>query len=67
MSLLFSDVLNTASLNNYVSTVNGVEQIYKQNQSSRNFRISLTYDFGNKKINVKNRNFGNDDERRRSN
>ena len=67
MSFLFSDVLNTASLNNYVSTVNGVEQNYRQNESSRNFRISLSYDFGNKKVTVKNRNFGNDDERRRSN
>ena len=67
MSFLFSDVLNTASLNNYVSIVNGVEQNYRQNESSRNFRISLSYDFGNKKVNVKNRNFGNDDERRRSN
>ena len=67
MSLLFNDVLNTASLNNYVSTVNGIEQIYKQNESSRNFRISLSYDFGNKKVNVKKRSFGNDDEQRRSN
>ena len=67
MSLLFNDVLNTASLNNYVSTVNGIEQTYKQNESSRNFRISLSYDFGNKKVNVKKRSFGNDDEQRRSN
>ncbi len=67
MSLLFSDVFNTASLNNYVSTVNGIEQIYRQNESSRNVRISLSCDFGNKKVNVENRDFGNDDEQRRSN
>lgn len=67
ISLLFSDVFNTASLNNYVSTINGIEQIYRQNESSRNVRISLSYDFGNKKLNVKNRNFGNDDEQKRSN
>lgn len=66
MSCLFSDVLNTASLNNYTSTVNNIEQTYSQNESSRNFRVSLSYSFGNKKINVKNRNFGNDNERRRS-
>ncbi|GGG92158.1 TonB-dependent receptor [Polaribacter pacificus] len=66
MSLFFNDVLNTTSLNNYVSTVNGVEQVYKQNESSRNFRLSLSYDFGNKKVQVKNRDFGNDDELRRS-
>lgn len=67
MSLLVSDIFNTASLKNYVSTVNGIEQIYRQNESSRNLRISLSYDFGNKKINVKNRNFGNDEEQKRSN
>lgn len=67
MSLLFNDVLNTASLRDYVSSVNGIEQNYRQNESSRNFRISLSYEFGNKKVNVKKRGFGNDDEQRRSN
>ena len=67
LSMLFSDVLNIGSLNNYDSTVNNINQSYSENQSSRNFRISLSYDFGNKKVSVKNRNFGNDDERRRSN
>ncbi|WP_189603588.1 outer membrane beta-barrel protein [Salinimicrobium marinum] len=67
LSILLSDVFNTASLNNYVSTVNGIEQIYRQNESSRNLRVSLSYDFGNKKVNVKNRNFGNDEEQKRSN
>lgn len=67
VSLLVSDVFDTASLTDYVSTVNGIEQIYRQNESSRNIRISLSYDFGNKKVNVKNRNFGNDNEQRRSN
>ena len=67
MSLLFSDVFKTAGLNNYNSTVNGIEQVYRQNESTRNFRISLSYDFGNKKVSLKNRSFGNDDARRRSN
>jgi hypothetical protein len=67
LSLLFSDVLNRASLNNYVSTVNGIAQNYRQNESSRSFRISLSYNFGNKKIKVKERGFGNDATRRRSN
>ena len=67
LSMLFSDVLNTGFLNNYNSTVNNIDQSYRQNQSSRNFRISLSYNFGNKKINVKNRGFGNDEEQRRSN
>ncbi|MGO3262852.1 MAG: TonB-dependent receptor domain-containing protein, partial [Mesonia sp.] len=67
ISFLFSDVFNTASLKNYISTVNRIKQNYRQNESSRNVRISLSYDFGNKKVNVKNRNFGNDEEQRRSN
>ena len=67
MSLLFNDVTNTGSLRDYISSVNGIVQNYRQNESSRNFRISLSYDFGNKKVNVKNRGFSNDDEQRRSN
>ena len=67
LSMLFSDVLNIGSLNNYDSTVNNINQSYSENQSSRNFRISLSYDFGNKKIKENNRGFGNDDEQRRSN
>ncbi|WP_299048114.1 TonB-dependent receptor [uncultured Polaribacter sp.] len=67
LSMLFSDVLNTGSLRDYNSTVNGIEQSYSQNASSRNFRVSLSYNFGNKKVDVKNRRFGNDDEQRRSN
>ncbi len=67
LSMLFSDILNTGSLRDYNSTVNNINQSYRQNQSSRNFRISLSYDFGNKKVNVKDRDFGNDAEQRRSN
>lgn len=67
LSMLFSDVLNIGSLNKYDSTVNNINQSYSENQSSRNFRISLSYDFGNKKVTVKNRGFGNNDEQRRSN
>jgi hypothetical protein len=67
ISLLFSDLFKTAGLNDYTSAINGIEQVYSQNESTRNFRISLSYDFGNKKVSVKNRGFGNDDERRRSN
>lgn len=67
LSMVFSDVLDTGSLRDYDSTVNGIDQSYFQNASSRNFRISLSYDFGNKKVNVKERGFGNDDEQQRSN
>ncbi|MDG1396793.1 MAG: TonB-dependent receptor [Polaribacter sp.] len=67
LSVLLSDVLNMGSLNNYDSTVNNINQSYSENQSSRNFRISLSYDFWNKKIKGNNRGFGNEDEQRRSN
>ncbi|WP_298762713.1 TonB-dependent receptor [uncultured Polaribacter sp.] len=67
LSMQFNDVLNTGSLRDYNSTVSGIDQSYFQNASSRNFRIALSYDFGNKKVKVKNRGFGNDDEQRRSN
>jgi len=67
LAMLFSDVLDTGSLRDYNSTVSGIDQSYFQNASSRNFRISLSYNFGNKKVNVKNRAFSNDDEQRRSN
>ena len=67
LSVFANDIFNTSALNNLTSVVDGVEQVYGQNESNRNFRISLAYSFGNKKIKVKDRNFGNDEERRRSN
>jgi len=46
--------------------VNGVKQIYSQNESNRFVRLSVVYNFGNKKINIKDRNFGNQEERKRT-
>lgn len=67
LSLLVNDVFNQHYLKNYSSVVNGIRQVYNENNSSRFFRISLTYHFGNNKLNQKDRNFGNDEERQRSN
>lgn len=67
VALLANDVFNTAYLKNYASVVNGIKQVYSQNNSSRFFRLSLTYNFGNAKINVKSRDFGNEEERKRTN
>lgn len=67
LSIFANDIFNTSALNNLTSVVDGVTQVFGQNDSNRNVRISLSYSFGNKKIKVKDRNFGNDDERRRSN
>lgn len=67
LSLLANDVFNTAYLKNYTSVVNGIKQVYNENNSSRFFRLSLAYNFGNAKINVKSRGFGNEEERKRTN
>ncbi|HEB61621.1 MAG TPA: TonB-dependent receptor [Bacteroidetes bacterium] len=67
LSIFINDIFDTASLSHLESTINGVTTIYGQNYSSRYIRFSLNYNFGNKKIDVKNRDFGNDDERNRAN
>ncbi|CAL2102512.1 Outer membrane beta-barrel protein [Tenacibaculum sp. 190130A14a] len=66
-AVLFNDVFNTASLNNLTSEINGVRNVYSQNYNSRHVRFSLSYSFGNKKIKVKDRGFGNSDEQNRAN
>jgi iron complex outermembrane receptor protein len=65
LTLIVNDIFDTASLKDYTSVVNGIEQVYSQSYSSRFFRVSLTYTFGNKKISEKQRNFGNEEEKRR--
>ena len=67
IGILIKDILNTSSLNNLESTVNGVRQVYGQNDNNRFIRLSASYSFGNRKINEKRRNFGNEEERQRTN
>ncbi len=62
---LANDIFNTNYLKDFTSIVNGIKQVYNQNDSSRFVRLSLIYNFGNTKINVKQRNFGNEEEKRR--
>ena len=45
----------------------GIKQVYNFNFSNRFFRASLLYRFGNKKLKVKTREFGNKEEKRRAN
>ncbi|REH01785.1 TonB-dependent receptor domain-containing protein [Flavobacterium aquicola] len=66
IALLANDIFNTSYLKDFVSVVNGVKQVYSQNESNRFVRLSVVYNFGNKKINVKERNFGNQEERKRT-
>jgi hypothetical protein len=66
LTLLVNDVFNSAFLRDFTSNVNGVRQVYNENNSSRFLRLSLTYSFGNNKINVRERQVGNDEEKGRS-
>ncbi len=66
LSIQASDILNTASLSSLVSEVNGVRSSYGQNYSSRNVRLTLSYSFGNDRIKVSKRSFGNQEEQNRS-
>ena len=67
IAFLAHDIFDRGSLRSAVSEVNGIKTDFGNNYSNRFLRLSLTYEFGNNKINVRNRNFGNDSERRRSN
>lgn len=66
IALLANDIFNTSYLKDFTSVVNGVKQVYDQKESNRFIRLSLVYNFGNKKINVKERAFGNQDEKKRT-
>ena len=66
LAVLVNDIFNSAFLRDYTSVVNGVKQVYNENVSSRFVRVSLTFNFGNEKINVDRRNFGNEEEKSRT-
>ncbi|WJS92836.1 TonB-dependent receptor [Flavobacterium johnsoniae] len=66
ISFLLNDVFYTSYLKNDVSIVNGVKQVYSQKESNRFVRLTVVYNFGNNKINVKERAFGNQDEKKRT-
>lgn len=66
IAFLANDIFNTSYLKDDVSVVNGVKQVYSQNISNRFARLSVIYNFGNKKINVKQRDFGNQEEKSRT-
>ncbi|MCP2026016.1 outer membrane receptor protein involved in Fe transport [Flavobacterium sp. HSC-32F16] len=66
LTFLVNDIFNTSYLKGYKSIVNGVTQVYSQNESNRFARLSVTYNFGNKKIKVQERDFGNKEEKKRT-
>ncbi|ELY2018104.1 TonB-dependent receptor family protein, partial [Flavobacterium psychrophilum] len=50
----------------YKSINNNIVQEYNNYYDIRSFRIALTYKFGNTKINIENRNLGNEEEKNRT-
>ncbi|AZA84276.1 TonB-dependent receptor [Chryseobacterium lactis] len=50
----------------YSAYSNGVKISFKNYYDTRNFRISITYKFGNKKVSVEQKDFGNEDEKARA-
>jgi len=61
-----NDILNTRP-RTVTSMNNNVQHDFKVYDSSRYARFSLSYNFGNNDISARNRNFGNEDVRNRSN
>lgn len=66
IAFLANDIFNTSYLKDFTSVVNGIKQVYSQKESNRFVRLSVVYNFGNKKINVKERAFGNQEEKKRT-
>lgn len=50
-----------------ISKVNGINQSFVSYPSNRYFRVSMSYNLGNDKVAKKDRSFGNEEIRRRSN
>ena len=66
--LLVSFIVNDLTSSNrptYISYSNNLQQEYKNYYDNRFFKLSITYKFGNKNINVDKRGFGNDEEKSR--
>ena len=66
IAFLANDIFNTSYLKDFTSVINGVKQVYEEKQSNRFARLSVVYNFGNKKINVQQRDFGNKEENKRT-
>lgn len=66
IAFLANDIFNSSYLKDFTSVINGVKQVYDQKESNRFVRLSVVYNFGNKKINVQQRDFGNKEENKRT-
>lgn len=66
LTLGVNDLFNSSPSYAY-SKVNGINQSFISYPSNRYFKVSLSYSLGNDKVSKKDRNFGNEEIRRRSN
>lgn len=66
ISLQANDLFNQSGLDDLRSIINGITNTYGQNYSTRNIRMTISYIFGNDKVNNKARAFKNEDVQRRS-
>ena len=66
VGLITQDVLRTDK-NYSAAYTNNIKQVYINYNDNRFLRISVSYKFGNNKINVEKKEFGNEDEKRRTN
>ncbi|MFV8352058.1 TonB-dependent receptor domain-containing protein [Flavobacterium sp. XS2P14] len=66
IAFLANDIFNTSYLKDFTSVINGVKQVYEQQESNRFVRLSMVYNLGNKKINAQQRDFGNKEENKRT-
>jgi outer membrane receptor protein involved in Fe transport len=66
LSLSGNDIFS-GQRSTYTSYINNIRQEFRNYYDSRSFSISLLYKFGNKKISVKPREFGNEEEKNRAN
>ena len=65
-SIALNDVLKTQRFYNSIVS-NDIMQKFNNYYDTRSLKISLKYNFGNKTISVKEREFGNEDEKNRTN
>ena len=66
ISLYVNDIFDSIRLREVETNVNSVRVFQIQDYSNRFVRLNLNYSFGNRKINVRNREVGNRTERRRA-
>ena len=65
LTLAAKDIFNDNSPYNTTYT-SGIKQIYHDNWDSRRLQIGINYNFGNNKIRIRNKKFGNAEEQNRS-